>query len=194
MKKNSLLGSGVLALLLLLAGCAPAAHIEKDDAVDFSQYKTFAWTEKQESAKRSRANDLAEKKIREAVNKELERSAGWKETTDNPDVLLSYDVLVERSSRRNSDQVYSRPFTRTFYNPYARRFYRVYYPSRFIGYDDYSVPTREGTVTITMADAKTDKTIWQGWSTGEVDSRNLSSREIQSSVRAIFKKFDVAKN
>jgi hypothetical protein len=45
-----------------------------------------------------------------------------------------------------------------------------------------------------MADAKTDKTIWQGWSTGEVDSRNLSSREIQSSVRAIFKKFDVAKN
>ncbi|MBP7556823.1 MAG: DUF4136 domain-containing protein [Chitinophagaceae bacterium] len=194
MKKNSLLGSGVLALLLLLAGCAPTAHIEKDDAVDFSQYKTFAWTEKQESSKGSRANDLAEKKIREAVNKELERSAGWKETTDNPDVLLSYDVLVERSSRRNSDPVYSRPFTRTFYNPYARRFYRVYYPSRFIGYDDYSVPTREGTVTITMADAKTDKTIWQGWSTGEVDSRNLSSKEIQSSVRAIFKKFDVAKN
>ncbi|MFT3675713.1 MAG: DUF4136 domain-containing protein [Chitinophagaceae bacterium] len=194
MKKNSILGSGVLALLLLLAGCAPAAHIEKDDAVDFSQYKTFAWTEKKESSKGNKTNDLAEKKIREAVNKELERSAGWKETTDNPDVLLSYDVLVERSSRRNSDPVYSRPFTRSFYNPYARRFYTVYYPSRFVGYDDYSVPTREGTVTITMADAKTDKTIWQGWSTGEVDSRHLSSKEIQSSVRAIFKKFDVAKN
>jgi len=54
--------------------------------------------------------------------------------------------------------------------------------------------TYKGTVTITMTDANTEKMVWQGWSTDEVDSRHMSTKEIQSSVRAIFRKFDVAKN
>ncbi|WP_315817710.1 DUF4136 domain-containing protein [Paraflavitalea speifideaquila] len=50
---------------------------------------------------------------------------------------------------------------------------------------------REGTLTVTMVDAKTDHTVWQGWTTDEVNSRNLTQKEIQSSVKAIFRKFDV---
>jgi hypothetical protein len=45
-----------------------------------------------------------------------------------------------------------------------------------------------------MIDTKTDKTVWQGWTTDEVNSKNLTSKEIQNSVRSIFKKFDLAKN
>jgi hypothetical protein len=190
MKKNWKVWSGCIAIVFLLASCAPTAHIEKDDATDFSSYKTFAWVEKDKHAK----NSLTEQKIREAVGKELEKSAGWRENKRNPDVLLSYDVLVERAVRQQSDPLYSRPFTRTFYNPYSRRFFNVYYPSQFMGYNDYNVPTREGTVTITMTDADTEKTVWQGWTTDEVNSRNMSTKEIQNSVRAIFRKFDVAKN
>jgi hypothetical protein len=63
-----------------------------------------------------------------------------------------------------------------------------------MGYDSYAVDTREGTITISMIDAKTEKTVWQGWSTDEVDSRKMSAKEIQNSVKAIFRKFDVAKN
>jgi hypothetical protein len=63
-----------------------------------------------------------------------------------------------------------------------------------MGYDSYDVNTREGTVTISMIDANTEKTVWQGWATDEVGSRNMTSKEIQSSVRAIFRKFDIAKN
>ena len=194
MKKNWRLWSGCLGIVFLLASCAPTAHIEKDDATDFSSYKTFAWIDKDGKGNKNKSNDLAEQKIREAVNKELEKSAGWRETKRNPDVLLSYDVLVERSVRQNNDPVYSRPFTRTFYNPYARRYVNVFYPSQFMGYDSYDTPTREGTVTITMTDASTDKMVWQGWTTDQVDSRRLTSKEIQTSVRAIFRKFDVAKN
>lgn len=193
MKKNWKLWGGSLGIVFLLASCAPAAHIEKDDATDFSRYKTFAWIEKEETTK-GKKNDLAEQKIRQAVNKELEKTAGWKETKKNPDILLSYDVLVERSTKQNSEPVYSQPFTRTFYNPYRRRFVNVYYPSRFQGYDNYNSQVREGTITVTMTDPDTDKTVWQGWTTDEVDSRNLSSKEIQTSVKAIFRKFDIAKN
>ena len=48
-------------------------------------------------------------------------------------------------------------------------------------------------MTITMIDARTDKVIWQGWTTEELNSRKMSSKEIQAAVRSIFKKFDVAK-
>jgi hypothetical protein len=196
MMKNWKLWSGSLAFVFLLASCASTAHIEKDDNTDFSQYKTFAWIDKDGSGKheRNKNNDLTEQKIREAVSKELEKSAGWKESKNRPDVLLSYDVLVEKTIQQRSDPVYSRSFTRTYYNRYTRRFVNVYYPSQFMGYEDYQVPSREGTVTITMIDAKTDKTVWQGWTTDEVNSKNISSKEIQNSVKAIFRKFDIAKN
>jgi len=36
--------------------------------------------------------------------------------------------------------------------------------------------------------------VWQGWATDEVKNKNLTSKEIQGSVKSIFKKFDVAKN
>jgi hypothetical protein len=194
MKKSWSLWSVSLGIVFLLASCAPSAHIEKDDTTDFSRFKTFAWAEKDGKGKSNSPNSLAEQKIKQAVNQELEKTAGWKETKKDPDVLLSYDVLVERSVKNQADPVYSRPFTRTFYNPYSRRYINVWYPSQFMGYDNYDVPVREGTVTISMIDAGTDKTVWQGWSTAEVDSRKMTTKEIQSSVKAIFRKFDIAKN
>ncbi len=196
MKKNWKGWSAGLVMVLLLASCATTAHVEKDDAADFSRYKTFAWIDKDgEGGKdRNKNNDLTEQKIRMAVNKELEKTAHWKEAKNRPDVLLSYDVLVEKTVKDQNDPVYSRPYTRTFYNPYTRRYSTIYYPSQFLGYDRDSRTVREGTVTITMIDARTDKTVWQGWTTDEVNSRNLTSKEINNAVRSIFRKFDVAKN
>lgn len=190
MMKSWKLWSGFLGVVFLLASCYSTAHIKKDDHADFSQYKSFAWIDK--DGKNN--SDLTENKIRDAVNKELEKAAHWQESKHRPDVLLSYDVLVERTSKQQSDPVYSMPFTRTFFNPYTRRYFSVYYPSQFMGYDNYDVPAREGTVTITMIDAHTNKTVWQGWTTDEVNSKNLTNKEIQMAIRSIFRKFDVAKN
>lgn len=196
MKSKLKLWSGYLSFVFLLASCSSTAHIEKDDNADFSRYKTFAWVDKDGEGKndRNRSNDLTEQKMREAVNKELERTAGWRESKNRPDVLLSYDVLVERSTQQTSNPVYSQPYSRLVYNPYTRRYTTIYYPSQFVGYDRDERPIKEGTVTISMIDTKTDKTVWQGWATDEVSSRNLTTKEIQNSVRSIFKKFDVAKN
>ena len=194
--KNLKMWSGIAAFVLLLASCASTAHIEKDENTDFSRYKTFAWVDKDGEGKNdhNRNNDIIEQRIRAAVNKELEKSAGWREVKNRPDVLLSYDVLVERSIKEESNPVYSRSFSRVFYNPYTRRYSTIFYPSQFMGYERDQRPIKEGTVTITMIDARTDKMVWQGWTTDELNSRNITSKEIQNSVRAIFRKFDVAKN
>jgi len=192
MKKTGLFLASMLAVAgLLLTGCAAAVHVEKDAQADFSKYKTFAWIS-ENNGKKGKANDLEDKNVHEAVGKELQKS-GWREVTSNPDVLVSYDVLVERSTRRQQDPVYSQSASRLYFNPYTRRYGTIFYPSQFLGYNDYNVPVREGTLTVTMTDARTDKTIWQGWTTDEVNSRHLTRKELGSSVRSIFRKFDVAK-
>ena len=175
----------------LLTGCASVAHVERDDTVNFSNYKTYAWALNDEAGSKKDA-DLAERKTRAAIDAELAKE-GWREVKSNPDVLVSYDVLVERNEKQVTNPVYSRPFIRPFFNPYNRRWGNIYYPSQFMGYNDGTRTVREGTLTITMTDAKTDKMVWQGWTTDEVNSKNLTSKEIRTSVRSIFRKFDVAK-
>jgi hypothetical protein len=195
LKKLKLWSSGA-GFVFLLASCASTAHFEKDDNADFSRYKTFAWIDKDGEGRndRDRSNDFTEQKVKDAINTELQKTAGWREVKNKPDVLLSYDVLVERTVREQTDPVYSRPYSRTFYNPSSRRYFNVYYPSQFLGYDRDQRNVREGTVTLTMIDSRTDKTVWQGWTTDEVNNRNLSKKEIQQAVKSIFRKFDVAKN
>lgn len=181
---------------VLLAGCASVAHVEKDDTVNFNNYHSYTWVEakdsKSDSAK-TRVSDLTERKIKDAVNAELAKS-GWKESKHKPDVLISYDIAVERGVKENTDPVYSQPFTRYVYNPYSRRWISIYYPSEFMGYDRNQRSIKEGTVTVSVIDAKTEKTVWQGWTTDEVNSQNLTTKEIQNAVKSIFKKFDIAKN
>jgi hypothetical protein len=181
---------------LLMVGCSSIAHVEKDETVNFNNYKTYAWAEKRSddtTGKSVAVSDLTARTIRNAVNAEMARN-GWRESKGNPDVLLAYDVLVERSIREQNNPVYSQPATRYYYNAYTRRYVPVYYPSQFLGYDREQQAVREGTITVSLIDAKTDKTVWQGWTTDEVNSRNLSSKEIQAGVKSIFRKFDVAKN
>ena len=196
MKKRIIRWSAYLGAVVLLASCASTAHIEKDDNADFKKYKTFSWIDKdgQEEKDQNGNKDIVETKVREAVNKELEKSAGWRETKNRPDVLLSYDVLVERTVKENNNPVYSRPYSRLVYNPYTRRYTTIYYPSEFLGYERDQRPVKEGTITISMIDARSDRTVWQGWTTDEIDGRHMTSKEIQNSVRSIFKKFDIAKN
>jgi len=179
---------------LLLAGCASVAHVEKDKTVNFNNYHSYAWVDTKESKSDSsvKVSDLTERIIKEAVNNEMVKT-GWKESK-KPDVLLTYDILVERGIKEQNNPVYSQPYTRYYYNPYSRRYVAVYYPSQFMGYDNDQQQVKEGTITIRLIDVKTDKTIWQGWTTDEVNSRNLTSKEIQNGVKSIFRKFDIAKN
>ncbi|TAH03396.1 MAG: DUF4136 domain-containing protein [Sphingobacteriales bacterium] len=178
------------AAFIILSSCNTATHIEKDKNADFSGYKNFAWLDVKNTKSN---NDLVERQVMDAVTKELEKE-GWRQVKNNPDVLLNYDLMIEKTVKQNRDAVYSQPINRLVYNPYTRRWTTIYYPSQFVGYENSERPVKQGTITITMIDAKTDRTVWQGWTTEEVNSRHITNKEIQNSVRSIFRKFDVAKN
>lgn len=192
MKQMKTIIFGLFAIAsLVLAGCASTAYIEKDDNTDFTNLQTFSWIKK--DSQNVDASAIANERVRTAVNQELSKN-GWRLVDENPDVLLSYDVLVERNVKQETEPVYTRPYTRVYYNPYTRRYGTIYYPPQFLGYDSYETPVREGTLTVTMIDAKTDKTVWQGWTTTEIQSGRMMSKEVDAGVRSIFRKFDMAKN
>lgn len=184
-------GAAALGSVMFIS-CGTTAHVEKDESVNLGKYNSFAWLEDDE-AKADKHSELAESKIRSAVTQELQK-IGWKEMKTKPDIVIDYDILVERSSREKREPVYSQSYHRLVYNPYTRRYVTIYYPSQFLGYQSYEELIKEGTITVTMIDAKTDKVIWQGWTTDQVNSKNLTAKEIQHAVKSIFKKFDVAKS
>jgi hypothetical protein len=183
-----------ISAVVIFAGCAGNAHIEKDKNADFSKYQTYAWVDKpdtKENRKKSR-HDLTETNVRNAVNTELQKK-GWRESNANPDVIINYELLVEKNQKEQQDPVYSQPYSRSYYSRRTGRLYTFYYPSQFMGYDSYSTTVKEGTVTITMIDNRTDKTVWQGWATTELNSNKITGKEIDRNVRSIFKKFDGGK-
>ena len=180
-----------IALIVLVASCSSPVYVQKDDAINLDSYKTYTWVDTRESENdnNARAAAYADISMRNAVNAELSR-LGWREVSENPDAFVSYDILVERATERKSDPVYSQPVTRTYFNPYTRRWNTIYYPSQFMGYQNYEVPVKEGTITISILDAKTDRAVWQGWTTENMNYSRFTGDEISRSVRNIFKKFD----
>jgi hypothetical protein len=179
---------------IFLGGCANTAHIEKASSADMSSYKTYSWItpEKKKGEKRDRRNDIALQNLQQAVNDELQK-IGYTEVKSNPDVLVNSELLVQRTEKAQSDPVYSQPFTRTYYNPRTGRYSNFYYPSQFEGYNNYSTTVKEGTITVMLIDSRTDKTVWQGWSTDELNYAQITDKEINKNVKSIFKKFDGTK-
>ncbi|HKC36454.1 MAG TPA: DUF4136 domain-containing protein [Chitinophagaceae bacterium] len=177
----------LVSVATLIYSCSSPAYVEKDSSANLSNYKTYMWVDvkSSENDASSRATAFADVSVHNSVNAELNKW-GWREVTDNPDVLVSYDVLVERNVETQSDPVYSHPYSRLYYNPYTKRWSTIYYPSQFLGYQQYQIPVREATITITMMDANTDKKVWQGWTTERLNG-GITDFDVKKSVRNIFK-------
>ena len=188
--KHILFGALLISTIATTFSCSAPAFVEKDPETNLSDYKTYMWVDIKggENDESRRATSFADLSVHNAVNDELQRW-GWREVTEaeNPDALVSYDILVERNVETQSDPVYSQPYSRLYYNRYTRRWSNIYYPSQFLGYQQYQVPVREATITITMMDADTDRKIWQGWSTERLGGSGITDLNVKKSVRTIFK-------
>jgi len=181
----------IMMVAIVVVSCGRTAYVQKDADVDFSKIKTYSWVTTQANKEvvstSTRNDDLTNRKIRQAINKNLSEK-GWREVKKNPDVYLVYDVMIEEADKTVTTPVYSQSFTRWFFNPRNRRWVPVFYPSQFMGYDEDVKKTKEGTLTLTLMDADTDKTIWQGWTTSEMSGRKLTDKQIDSKVKAIVAK------
>ncbi|MEP7255669.1 MAG: DUF4136 domain-containing protein [Ferruginibacter sp.] len=181
-----------LMVVFTMAACSAPVHVAKDDSVDLNKYKTYMWvdTRYNQNDNTTRPTSYADISVRNAANAEL-KNAGWSEVSNDPDILISYDVLVQNTTVRRSDPVYTQSYSRSYYNPRLKRWSNINYPSQFLGYNNYEVPLTEGTITITLTDANTDKAVWQGWTTDDLNYSRITPEEITSSIHNIFSKLNV---
>jgi hypothetical protein len=183
----------LLALVTAFAftSCGTTSHVEVAKGVNFNNYKTFGWATDKGVKKSGRANnDIVDNNIKNSISAELEKK-GWQETDQQPDVLLDYNVTVEKGVRQATDPVYNYPYSGYFYNSWRGRRGYYYNPGFFAGYHTYNVPFKEGTLTVNMVDAKTNKLIWQGWAKGDITTKYVTTKEAETDVKSIFKKLNL---
>jgi len=192
MKKYFSILSAAVASVFIFTSCAVTTHVETAAGVDFNNYKTFGWANGNGEKKEDADNGIVDNNIKNAITTQLENQ-GWKETNQNPDVILDYNVMVEKKVNRVSEPVYSYPYTHYYYNGWRRRGGYMYYPNDLLGYHTYNIPFKEGILTVNMVDTKTNKLIWQGSAQGDVSNTTVTTQEMQSDVTSIFKKFNLPK-
>jgi hypothetical protein len=118
----------VIVFSICITGCSVTSHVETAAGVNFNSYKTFGWVNVNGEKKEDSAdNDIVDNNIKNAITLQLENK-GWKETNQNPDVILDYNVMVEQKVRQASERVYNYPFTNYYYNRWHHNRGYIYYP------------------------------------------------------------------
>jgi hypothetical protein len=191
MKKKLTWITGLFGLIVLLGGCGTIAKVQKDETANIASIQTYAWAEKNKEQQKG-INDLTDRNIKNSINNKLQEM-GLREVKSNPDVLVTYDVLLQKEQRVDQNAMYSQPFTNWVYSPFNRRWVPIFYPAQFMGYQQVNRTVNEGTLTISLIDAATDKTIWQGWASDEVNGRKITDKDVQPVVNAIIKKLEKEK-
>ena len=103
---------------------------------------------------------------------------------------FKHKIVIEKERRNRQTPVYSQSGYQYVYSPYSRRWIPMYYPSDLMGYRNTTEVVQEHTLTVSLIDAETDKTVWQGWTTVDSNAKRMSDKEIDNNVRAIVKKLD----
>ncbi|HEX7846474.1 MAG TPA: DUF4136 domain-containing protein [Chitinophagaceae bacterium] len=178
----------IILVCLFFIFSATTAFVIKDKTVNLYNFQTYRWIQEKNAVNDPAARVVAEADLRmhDSIAKELNKW-GWRETDNKPDVLISYDILVNKIKERGQQGPYTETFSRPYYNECLDKWSQIFYPDQFVGYDVYDTPASKATLTITVMEANTDKKIWQGWTTERLRDKKFTEKDIQRSVTAIFK-------
>ena len=154
----------ILGLVILGYGCAPRVTVDRNQRVDFSKYKTFAWMDSDVKAGQNPVyyNQLATQGVENTMSDVLKQK-GLTQNEANPDLLVGYHFFVEDKTRTVTNPTALSPF----YGPYlgwGRWGYRGWGPGYWgWGGNRYSQENyKEGTLVVDIVDTRTHKLVWRG--------------------------------
>ncbi|OIQ21491.1 MAG: hypothetical protein BM557_03610 [Flavobacterium sp. MedPE-SWcel] len=169
----------LLSLLLITAFAVSCSSVrvasDYDEAVDFNQYKTYAFFK--EGIDKAEISDLDKKRILRAIDAEMQKKGFTK--SKNPDMLISiFTHANEKVDVNNWGYNYG-----WGYNPWMW------------GMNRTTVTTStEGTLYIDLIDARKKELIWQGTGTGVLTlNREKKQQRINEFVSKIITEFPPVK-
>lgn len=172
-------GNVVLFLaVFIFSSCGPTIQVfsDHDTAIKTDDYKTYDWLDIKAIESKNNDpryyNELTDKRIKNAVNKEME-TKGFALAPVKGQLELHYHIIVEDKTSVSTEPV------GFIYSPYFERKRTNLYQYR------------EGTLIIDIMDVKTNQLVWRGWGTDVISAKTLKKPEeaINEAVNAIFKKF-----
>jgi hypothetical protein len=180
----------MLIIMSALNGCATQrAAVDYDPGVDFTKYRTYAWSTADAEAAANledpRISPLTHERIRAAVDQALLAKGFVKK--EPPDFMIAL-----RTSLSDRQQVhYWGPDPLLWRHGWRRWPYGFYGP---FGYDPFFAHTTVSTVTeatlaIDMFDAGTKQPIWHGHTTRIVGRNDIHPADIQHMVGVILAEF-----
>lgn len=165
-------------LAAVIAACSSIkASYDYDKQADFSNYKTYAYSE---GTLKLPVQELNRNRVLEAIDHEM--SARGFSKSDNPDVLL--DLHVKTEQKRDATATTTGA---GMYRPWAYG-YGGGFTTTQIDVNDYI----EGTLFINMVDKASDKLVWQGRGTKVIDedaSAEKREANINKGIASIFENY-----
>ncbi|MDO7874106.1 DUF4136 domain-containing protein [Hymenobacter sp. ASUV-10] len=186
--KNPLRLLGFTLLLPVLGGCFTLheSRIESDYSYsgDFRYYKTYDFMREP-----SQAGDTTHLSamLREAINTRL-RQQGYHPATRRPDLLISYRLFEGTMRMRGYDQPDIQDWVANGVvqkeDADENSEHESYHPTRVL--------LTNGTLLITLVDARSQRAVWNGYASGvEVPDNALAEVVMRRSVRSIFDRYRV---
>ena len=167
MKKNGFILS--VWLVLTFWGCSSIyVKSDYDHDIDFSQYTTFKWmpSPKKRSKNLVRKGSLLDKRIRRAVEQELEAKGFEIKRTGRADAMLAYHVNIQK-------RVEVSPARYGYYG--WRRGHVHHY--------------KQGSIIIDVVDPRLNQLIWRGAAVGAVGKPDVSQEKISEAMTKVFEKY-----
>jgi hypothetical protein len=171
------------------AGCSSLkVRTDFDPEVDFGRYATYAWLEEPVRAEAPTSpadelvdpfarNSLLDKRVRRAVDRELEARGYRPAGQDMPAFRVQYHVILESRTKIRS-------YPGAYYGGYRGHGYYGAY-----GGGTYSYDYKEGTLIVDVIDARSDRLAWRGWAIGTSRDGYYDEQAVSEAVSAIMAEF-----
>ncbi|MFQ5602982.1 MAG: DUF4136 domain-containing protein [bacterium] len=161
------------SFLFSLMSCSPVSvRTDYDREVNFTKYKTFKWmpNPKKRDRKSVPKGSLLDRRIRRAVERELEAHGFVVKESGKTDAVLAYHIGVQHKVDVNT----------TGYG-YGRWGYR----GRSVHVHRY----KEGTIVLDIVDPEMKQLIWRGAAVGVIKRMDASEEKINEAIQKVLEKY-----
>jgi hypothetical protein len=170
-------------MALLVAACNPMkVYVRKDEAADFSKYKTFAFLQRPPD-ERVYGSLLAENEMIYGIQEELE-ARGLKADTTAPDLLVSFKSNAQVSQKQVTSvpPMWGMPMW-GFYDPF---FWGPAMMNPWNQRQTQTITEAKGTIELFLFERITKKPVWQGAAIGNADN---PYENVRLSLQKLFSRF-----
>ena len=179
----------LVTCLLFVCGCSHLrVETDYDTDLDFSRLRTFTWLEPPVTSEPSESpveelidpfekNSLLDKRVRQAVEREL-LARGYQRAPDGrSEFELQYHVILK-------DRTKLRSYSSAHYGYHS---YPYGYGGTLGGVSSYNY--KEGTLIIDVIDAGTHRLAWRGWAVGVASKGYYTDEKVGEAVKAVLERF-----